>query len=139
MYLSQFHNEALQHLKYGIDEKKGFIVLTGEVGCGKTTLCRRLLNELDPDRYETALILNPRVTETQLLRAILTELGVENPPRGKNELIEKIYELILTKHQAGKDAVMIIDEAQNLSFEVLEQVRLLSNLETDTQNSCRLF
>jgi general secretion pathway protein A len=139
LYLSQFHNEALQHLKYGIDEKKGFIVLTGEVGCGKTTLCRRLLNELDPDRYETALILNPRVTETQLLRAILTELGVENPPRGKNELIEKIYELILTKHQAGKDVVMIIDEAQNLSFEVLEQVRLLSNLETDTQNSCRLF
>jgi general secretion pathway protein A len=139
LYLSQFHNEALQHLKYGIDEKKGFIVLTGEVGCGKTTLCRRLLNELDPDRYETALILNPRVTETQLLRAILTELGVENPPRGKNELIEKIYELTLTKHQAGKDVVMIIDEAQNLSFEVLEQVRLLSNLETDTQNSCRLF
>ena len=65
LYLSQYHNEALQHLKYGVEEKKGFIVLTGEVGCGKTTLCRRLLNELDPTHYETALILNPRVTETQ--------------------------------------------------------------------------
>lgn len=139
LYLSQFHNEALQHLKYGIEEKKGFIVLTGEVGCGKTTLCRRLLNELDPNHYETALILNPRVTETQLLRAILTELGVEKPPRGKNELIDKIYALTLAKHQAGKDVVMIIDEAQNLSFEVLEQVRLLSNLETDTQKLMQII
>ena len=139
LYLSQYHNEALQHLKYGIEEKKGFIVLTGEVGCGKTTLCRRLLNELDPDHYETALILNPRVTETQLLRAILTELGVENPPRGKNELIDKIYHLTLERHQAGKDVVMIIDESQNLSFEVLEQVRLLSNLETDTQKLMQII
>ena len=139
LYLSQFHNEALQHLKYGIEEKKGFIVLTGEVGCGKTTLCRRLLNELDPLHYETALILNPRVTETQLLRAILTELGVENPPRGKNELIDQIYKLTLNKHHAGKDVVMIIDESQNLSFEVLEQVRLLSNLETDTQKLMQIL
>src|SRR5258708_15943768 len=74
LYLSPTHQEALQHLKYGVREKKGFIVLVGEVGCGKTTLCRRFLNDLDPGHYDTALILNPRVTETQMLKAILTEL-----------------------------------------------------------------
>ncbi len=75
LYLSYTHQEALSHLKYGIEEKKGFIVLTGEVGCGKTTLCRKLLNDIDTNRYETALILNPRLSETQLLKAILMELG----------------------------------------------------------------
>src|SRR2546421_5576522 len=72
LYLSPTHQDALQHLKYGVREKKGFIVLVGEVGCGKTTLCRRFLNELDPAHYDTALILNPRLTETQMLKAILT-------------------------------------------------------------------
>ncbi len=139
LYLSQYHHEALQHLKYGIEEKKGFIVLTGEVGCGKTTLCRRLLNELDPEHFDTALILNPRVTETQLLRAILTELGVEKPPRGKNELVDEIHRITLDRIQHGRDVVLIIDESQNLSFEVLEQVRLLSNLETDTQKLIQIL
>ena len=133
LYLSHHHHEALQHLKYGIEEKKGFIVLTGEVGCGKTTLCRRLLNELPEQNYDTALILNPRVTETQLLRSILNELGVEKIPRGRNELIDKIYDETLGRIHGGKEVVLIIDESQNLSFEVLEQVRLLSNLETSTR------
>ena len=75
LYLSPTHQEALQHLKYGIAEKKGFIVLTGEVGCGKTTLCRHFINEIDEEKYESALILNPRITETQLLKTILSELG----------------------------------------------------------------
>jgi len=75
LFLSPTHQEALQHLKFGVRERKGFIVLIGEVGCGKTTLCRRFLNELDPVRFDTALILNPRVTETQMLKAILVELG----------------------------------------------------------------
>ena len=87
LFLSPTHMEALQHLRYGVEQKKGFTVLIGEVGCGKTTLCRKLLNELDPDRYETALILNPRLTETQLLRAILTELGETVKARTRADLI----------------------------------------------------
>lgn len=133
LYLSETHQEALQHLKYGVTEKKGFIVLIGEVGCGKTTLCRKFLNELDPNHYDTALILNPRVTETQMLRAILTELGETNIARGKNDLVAQINQILLDRIASGREIVLIIDEAQNLSFEVFEQVRLLSNLETDKQ------
>lgn len=133
LYLSPTHQEALQHLKYGVSEKKGFIVLVGEVGCGKTTLCRRFLNELDPARYDTALILNPRVTETQMLKAILTELGESKLGRSQNDLVAQINRILLDRIEKGRDIVLIIDEAQNLSFEVLEQIRLLSNLETDKQ------
>ena len=133
LYLSNTHQEALQHLKYGVFEKKGFIVLIGEVGCGKTTLCRKFLNELDHNHYDTALVLNPRVTETQMLKAILTELGETKLARNQHDLVAQINRVLLSRIEAGRDIVLIIDEAQNLSFEVLEQVRLLSNLETDKQ------
>jgi general secretion pathway protein A len=133
LYLSPTHQEALQHLKFGIREKKGFIVLIGEVGCGKTTICRRFLNELDPARYDTALILNPRVTETQMLKAILGELGETKIARSQADLVSQMNRVLLERIARGRDIVLIIDEAQNLSFEVLEQVRLLSNLETDKQ------
>jgi general secretion pathway protein A len=133
LYLSPTHQEALQHLKYGVQEKKGFIVLVGEVGCGKTTLCRRFLNELDPAHYDTALILNPRVTETQMLKAILTELGETKLARNQNDLVAQINKVLLERIGRQRDIVLIIDEAQNLKFEVLEQIRLLSNLETDKQ------
>jgi general secretion pathway protein A len=133
LYLSPTHQEALQHLKFGIREKKGFIVLIGEVGCGKTTICRRFLNELDPARYDTALILNPRVTETQMLKAILGELGETKIARSQADLVAQMNRVLLERIARGRDIVLIIDEAQNLSFEVLEQVRLLSNLETDKQ------
>ncbi|WP_438483642.1 ExeA family protein [Oleiharenicola lentus] len=133
LYLSATHQEALQHLKYGVAEKKGFIVLVGEVGCGKTTLCRKFLNELDPAKYDTALILNPRVTETQMLKAILTELRAPNIGRSKSDLVAQMNQLLLERIASGREIVLIIDEAQNLSFEVFEQVRLLSNLETDKQ------
>lgn len=133
LYLSPTHQEALQHLKYGVTEKKGFIVLVGEVGCGKTTLCRRFLNELDPGHYDTALILNPRVTETQMLKAILTEMGETKLARSQNDLVAQMNRVLLERIHQGRDIVLIIDEAQNLKFEVLEQIRLLSNLETDKQ------
>lgn len=133
LYLSPTHQEALQHLKYGVAEKKGFIVLVGEVGCGKTTLCRRFLNELDAEHYDTALILNPRVTETQMLKAILTELGETKLARSQVDLVAQMNRVLLDRISRGRDIVLIIDEAQNLKVEVLEQIRLLSNLETDKQ------
>ncbi|HTO02115.1 MAG TPA: AAA family ATPase [Opitutus sp.] len=133
LYLSPTHQEALQHLKYGVAEKKGFIVLIGEVGCGKTTLCRRFLNELDPAYYDTALILNPRVTETQMLKAILTELDESKIARSQVDLVAQVNAVLLERISRGRHIVLIIDEAQNLKFEVLEQIRLLSNLETDQQ------
>src|SRR5688572_15029395 len=133
LYLSPTHLEALQHLKYGVREKKGFIVLVGEVGCGKTTLCRRFLNELDPEHYDTALILNPRITETQMLKAILTELGETPVAKNQHDLVGQMNRVLLDRIHRNRDIVLIIDEAQNLSFEVLEQIRLLSNLETDKQ------
>mgnify|MGYP001600162572 CR=1 FL=1 len=133
LYLSPTHLEALQHLKFGVQERKGFIALIGEVGCGKTTLCRRFLNELDPARFDTALILNPRITETQMLKAILTELGETKLARSQSDLVAQINRVLLERIEKGRDIVLIIDEAQNLSFEVLEQIRLLSNLETDRQ------
>jgi general secretion pathway protein A len=139
LYLSPTHQEALQHLKYGVKEKKGFIVLVGEVGCGKTTLCRCFLNDLDPMHYDTALILNPRVTETQMLKAILTDLGETKLARSQVDLVAQINQVLLARIEAGRDIVLIIDEAQNLSFEVLEQIRLLSNLETDKQKLLQII
>lgn len=139
LFLSPTHEEALQHLRYGINEKKGFIVLTGEVGCGKTTLCRKLLEEIDEKTIETALILNPRLSETQLLQAILRELGVERFKRSRDGLHHQLNEHLLSRVAHGKDIVLIIDESQNMSFEALEHVRLLSNLETNTRKLLQII
>lgn len=130
LYFSKHHQEAYDHVMYGIQSRKGFIELTGEVGSGKTTLCRAVLANLGED-VETALILNPSLTETQLMRAILNDFGLVAKGRDRLAYIETLNEFLLNKTREGTNVAVLIDEAQDLSPEVMEQVRLLSNLETD--------
>lgn len=130
LYFAPHHREAYDHLMYGIANRKGFIMLTGEVGSGKTTLCRAVLGNLGPD-VETALILNPSLTETQLLKAILNDFGLEVRGRDRLVYIETLNAFLLARNREGGNVAVLIDEAQDLSPRVMEQVRLLSNLETD--------
>lgn len=130
LFYSAKHREAFNHLLYGIRERKGFVQLTGEVGAGKTTLCRALLNELG-DKYCTALILNPVLDENGLMKAIAMEFGLNVKGLDKLETLAAINEFLLKQVERGMDCVLIIDEAQDLTNDLLEQVRLISNLETD--------
>jgi general secretion pathway protein A len=132
LYLSPQHREALAHLLYGIGVGGGFVALTGEVGTGKTTLCRCLLEQL-PEDVEIALIFNPRLDSRELLASLCDEFHIAHPGAGASlkQLIDLLNRHLLEVHAAGRRAIVLIDEAQNLSFEVLEQVRLLTNLETN--------
>jgi general secretion pathway protein A len=130
LFFSDRHREAYNHVLFGIRERKGFIQITGEVGAGKTTLCRRILDELGPG-YVTALILNPCLKPTQLLRTILAELGLQPGEADRAACLEMLNRFLLEQLEQGRDVVLFIDEAQDLDAELLEQVRLLSNLETD--------
>jgi general secretion pathway protein A len=130
LFHSTKHREAFNHLLYGIRERKGFVQLTGEVGAGKTTLCRALLEHLDK-KYSTALILNPVLNADELMRAIATEFGLDVKGRDRLETIAAISDFLLKQTLAGKETVLIVDEAQNLTEDLLEQVRLISNIETD--------
>jgi len=130
LFFSAKHREAFNHLLYGIRERKGFVQLTGEVGAGKTTLCRALLEQLGP-QFSTALILNPVLDAGQLMKAIAMELGLQTKWMDRLETLAEINRFLLHQAGLGKDTVLIIDEAQDLTRELLEQVRLLSNLETD--------
>jgi len=130
LYFAPHHKEAYDHMLYGISNRKGFIELTGEVGSGKTTLCRAVLSALN-NSVETALILNPSLTETQLLRAMLNDFGLEIRGRDRLSYIETLNEFLLNKNKQGANVALLIDEAQDLTPQVMEQVRLLSNLETD--------
>lgn len=132
IYFTAQHQEALNHLLYGIRERKGFTCLTGEVGTGKTTLCRALLRQLGDDCH-TALILNPVLTETQILRAIVEEFGISSRRNDRLGLLKALNDFLLRVNTEGRNAVVIIDEAQDMSVAALELVRLLSNLETDSQ------
>ncbi len=130
LFYSAKHREAYNHLVYGIRERKGFVQLTGEVGAGKTTVCRAMLEGLG-DNYETALILNPILDSDGLMKAIAMEFGLEVKGLDRLETLDRINHFLLSLVEKGKDAVLIIDEAQDLTNELLEQVRLISNLETD--------
>jgi general secretion pathway protein A len=130
LFHSSKHREAFNHLLYGIRERKGFVQLTGEVGAGKTTLCRALLDQLD-SHFSTALILNPVLSADELIQAIATEFGLNVKGEDRRETVSAISEFLLRQLEYGKETVLIIDEAQNLTEDLLEQVRLLSNIETD--------
>ena len=130
LFYSAKHREAFNHLLYGIRERKGFVQLTGEVGAGKTTLCRALLEKLGPS-YSTALILNPVLDEDQLVKAIAMELGLPTKGLDRLEIVAEINKFLLHQVEHRKETVLIIDDAQALPRELLEQLRLLSNLETD--------
>ena len=130
LYFSARHREAYDHLIYGIENRKGFIALTGEVGSGKTTVCRAVLAGLSK-RVRTALILNPSLTETQLLRAILHDFGLVPKGRDRLNYIEQLNEFLLQQTREGFNIALFVDEAQDLLPDVMEQIRLLSNLETD--------
>ena len=130
LYLSRRHREALSHMVYGIRERKGFIEITGEVGTGKTTLCKGLLRQLDATT-KTALILHSNLSELQLLQSVVQDFGL-NPMRASRiELFDQLNRFLLDQAGLGHNIVLIIDEAQNLSLRLLEQIRMLSNLETD--------
>ncbi|HEY5559546.1 MAG TPA: AAA family ATPase [Steroidobacteraceae bacterium] len=141
LYLSERHAEALAHLAYGISEAGGFIQLTGEVGTGKTTVLRSLLQQLPP-HCDVALILNPRVTPAEFLLCICDELHVQVPPLSVNSvktLVDLLTHFLLDAHGRGRRIVLMVDEAQNLAADVLEQVRLLTNLETATQKLLQII
>jgi general secretion pathway protein A len=141
LFLSERHAEALAHLAYGIQEAGGFVQLTGEVGTGKTMMVRSLLQQL-PANCDMALILNPRITPAEFLLAICDELHVAVPERLASSvkgLVDLLTRLLLDAHARGRRVVVMVDEAQNLSPDVLEQVRLLTNLETATQKLLQII
>jgi general secretion pathway protein A len=131
LFLSDSHREALAHLLYGIEQGEGFIAVTGEVGTGKTTLCRTLLERLDPST-EVAFVFNPPLSGMELLQAIHHELGLLGGDATRQELTAELNQFLLEKKTQGKRVLLIVDEAQNLERDALEQVRLLGNLETNT-------
>ncbi len=132
LYLSHYHREALDHLLYGINQRKGFIAITGGVGTGKTTLCRALLDHLD-DTTKSALIFSSFISDMEILKSIAHEFSVTLPEEtdSKNALLDAINHFLLGVFREGGNALLLIDEAQNLSRTVLEQIRMLSNLETE--------
>lgn len=129
-FSSKKHQEAFSHILYGLKERKGFIVVTGEVGTGKTTLCRLLLAKLDPT-VRTALLFNPQLTTVELLQSINQDFGLKGDGQTKKALLDELNRFLLDLLAQGGNALLIIDEAQLLTIECLEEIRLLSNLETD--------
>ncbi|MEW5983909.1 MAG: AAA family ATPase [Acidobacteriota bacterium] len=147
LYKSESHANAFELLQYAVRRREGFVVVTGDIGTGKTTLCRALLEQIDRRTF-TALVLNPFLSEDDLLRLILQDFGVvsrEEIKQGrlngvsKQELIDTLYDFLLGLLPLQASAVLIIDEAQNLPLQVLEQLRILSNLETDREKLLQMI
>ena len=132
LYLSQRHREALSYLTYGIKERIGFIEITGEVGTGKTTICRALLNQLD-EKTKTAFIFNSNLTELQLMQTIVEDLGIKVEKKNRSALFHGLNQFLIQQLAQNNNVVLILDEAQNLSLQLLEQIRMLSNLEAEIE------
>jgi general secretion pathway protein A len=138
LYLGRSHGEALAHLMYGVQEGEGFVLIVGQVGTGKTTLCRTLLDEIASDT-ELCFIFNPSTTEVELLASINREFGLPTAVRTRSELVDELNRFLVRKKMEGRRILLVIDEAQNLDPEVLEQVRLLSNLETEREKLLQII
>ena len=140
LFLSEQHRDALNCMIYGIKEKKGFVLISGDIGIGKTTICRSLINLLD-DSVETALIFNTAISDLDLLETVIGEYGIAiiSGSKTKKNYIDVLNDFMLRNFAAGKTAVLVIDEAQNLSHGVLEQIRMLSNLETETEKLIQII
>ena len=133
LFLTRHTEEALACLTYGIQSRKGFVLLTGEVGTGKTTLINKLMEWLRLQQVATAFIFNSRMDVPQLLDFMMADFGIPCDTKSKSQLLQRLYNWLLDRYRAGETAVLVIDEAQNLSDEVLEEIRMLTNLETFTE------
>jgi len=133
LFLTRHTEEALACLTYGIQSRKGFVLLTGEVGTGKTTLINKLLEWLRLQQVATAFIFNSRMNVPQFLDYMMADFGIPGDSRAKSQVLLRLYNWLLDRYRAGETAVLIVDEAQNLSEEVLEEIRMLTNLETFTE------
>src|SRR5262245_5695908 len=138
LFLSPKHAEALAHLRLGLTESSGFVCITGDIGTGKTTLLRAFLAELGPE-VATAYIFNPAVSSLELLRRVNKELGLPATSTSQSELVDALHAHLLAQRKRGGLSVVIVDEAQSFSAELLEQLRLLSNLETTTEKLLRVI
>ena len=138
-FLSENHRGAFEHLLYGIKEREGFILITGEVGAGKTTLCRALLNKIESPSTVSALILNPMFSGQELLQCILSDFGIQTEATTKKELLDELNQFLLNQQAANRNSILIIDEAQNLPLPVLEEIRILSNLETEKEKLLQII
>jgi len=138
-YPSSKHAEALDRLYYAVTERKGFVVITGDIGAGKTTVCRALLKRLDDRHNEVCMITNTHLTAKDLIVAILEDLNISYKPATKARLLSQLYDYLIERMQKDKNVILIIDEAQNLTPSVLEEVRMLSNLETDTEKLLQII
>ena len=133
LFLTRHTEEALACLTYGIQSRKGFVLLTGEVGTGKTTLINKLLEWLRLQQVATAFIFNSRMNVPQFLDYMMADFGIPCDSKSKSQILQRLYNWLLDRYRAGETAVLIVDEAQNLSDEVLEEIRMLTNLETFTE------
>jgi len=140
LYLSKQHEEALAHLVYGVTRKGGFVCLTGDIGTGKTTVCRCMFEQL-PENTDIAFVINPKFTPLELLASICDELhiGYSTFQPSIKEYVKKLYIYLIDAHAKGRNTVLVIDEAQNLTVEALEHVRALTNLETNDQKLLQII